>query len=136
MQSWGFQLPETSSSDAPPLRYISFLLETASGKVEGEQGPCNIDTPFERTKVAAYTLGVIAACMRLYACLSYGIKTFLDPSEIAHISKEWIRYHTSQDFKVFPIKNYPYAMSGWRKRFSFLVALLNQAEIRNTEDVM
>ncbi|KAF2292680.1 hypothetical protein GH714_026675 [Hevea brasiliensis] len=70
VREWGFELPAESNSIVATAKYTDFLLATASGKVEGEKVPGKIATPFERIKLAAYTLGAMAPCMRLFAHIS------------------------------------------------------------------
>ncbi|KAL6556918.1 hypothetical protein OROHE_006794 [Orobanche hederae] len=45
------------------------LLATAYGNIVGVKGPAKLATPFERTKIAAYILGAIMPCIRLYVVL-------------------------------------------------------------------
>jgi hypothetical protein len=100
MQEWGFELPDGSISDNARVKYIEFLLAAASGKVEGETVPGKIATPFERTKVAAYTLGAMAPCMRLYSFISREIQALLHPDDSSHIYKKWIESYSSLTFEV------------------------------------
>jgi len=96
MQEWGYE----SISDNARVKYIEFLLAAASGRVEGETVPDKIATPFERTKVAAYTLGAMAPCMRLYSFISREIQALLHPDDSGHIYKKWIESYSSQTFEV------------------------------------
>lgn len=100
MQEWGFELPEESTPSNATVKYIEFLLATASGKGEGVGSPGKIATPFEKTKLAAYTLGAIAPFMRLYAIISNQIEAILDPDDSSHIYKKWIESNCSKDFEV------------------------------------
>ncbi|KAL6579856.1 hypothetical protein OROMI_007880 [Orobanche minor] len=59
---WRLDAKDISISSAA-VKYTEFLLATASGKVEGVKCPGKLATPFERTKVAAYTLGAMTPCM-------------------------------------------------------------------------
>lgn len=83
------------------LKYTEFLLATASGKVEGLKAPGMLDTPFEKTKVAAYTLSAVTPCMRLYAFLGKEFGALLDPTEVNHPYKKWIDSYSSDAFEVF-----------------------------------
>jgi hypothetical protein len=76
------------------------LLATASGKVEGVKGLGKLATPFERTKVAAYTLGAMTPCMRLYSFLGKELQEVLDPEEDGHPYKKWIDSYSSESFQV------------------------------------
>lgn len=101
VREWGFELPEESSTMAnATVKYTDFLLATASGRIEGEKVPGKIATPFEKTKVAAYTLGAIAPCMRLFAFINKEIQALLDPNDSSHIYKKWIDHYCSQHFEV------------------------------------
>ena len=100
MQEWGFELPKESIFYEATHKYTDFVLATASGKVEGEKFPGKIATPFEKTKLAAYTLGALAPCLRLYAFISKEIQALLGPLESDHIYKKWIESLCSQKFEV------------------------------------
>ncbi|KAA8543426.1 hypothetical protein F0562_021079 [Nyssa sinensis] len=100
VREWGFELPKESTLDNAAVNYTDFLLATASGKVEGEKFPGKIATPFEKTKLAAYTLGAIAPCMRLYAFISKEIQALLDPDDSDHIYKKYIDSLSSQKFEA------------------------------------
>lgn len=82
------------------MKYRDFLLATASGKVEGVKGPSKLSTPFEKTKVAAYTLGAMTPCMRLYAFLGKELQALIHPSESSHPYKKWIDNYSSEGFQV------------------------------------
>ena len=82
---------------------MDFLLATASGRIEGEKVPGKIATPFEKTKIAAYTLGAVAPCMRLFAFINKEIQALLDPNDSSHIYKKWIDHYCSQNFEVHQI---------------------------------
>lgn len=100
LQEWGFELPDESISNNATVRYTDFLLAVASGRVEGEKVPGKIATPFERTKVAAYILGAMAPCMRLYSSISNEIQALLGPDDSSHIYRKWIDSYSSQNFEV------------------------------------
>ncbi|KAF8392128.1 hypothetical protein HHK36_022470 [Tetracentron sinense] len=100
VQEWGFDLSKESSSNPATEKYTDFLLATASGKVEGGKGPGKIATPFEKTKVAAYTLGAITPCMRLYAFLGKQLQELIDPDDSSHPYKKWIDNYSSESFEV------------------------------------
>lgn len=56
-------------------------------------------TPFEKTKIAAYTVGAMTPCMRLYAYLGKELMVFLKQDE-NHAYKKWINTYASSDFEV------------------------------------
>lgn len=103
LQEWGFESPKESMCQTATVKYTEFLLETAAGKVGGEKFPGKIVTPFEKTKIAAYTLSAIAPCMRLYNFVSKEILALLDPEESKHIYKKWLNSLSSEKFEVRPM---------------------------------
>lgn len=100
MQEWGFELTEEGGMDVAAVKYTDFLLATASGKIEGEKVPGKIATPFEWTKVAAYTLAAMAPCLRLYTFICQEINGLLNPDDNTHVYKKWINHYSSPDFEV------------------------------------
>lgn len=82
------------------MKYTDFLIATASGKIEGLKGPGKLATPFEKTKIAAYTLGAMTPCMKLYAFLGKKFLELLDSEESTHPYKKWIDNYSSDDFQV------------------------------------
>lgn len=99
ISEWGFDPPKETVCDDVTAKYTEFLMETASGKVGGEKFSVNIVTPFEKTKLAAYTLSAISPCMRLYSFISKQIVALLDP-ESEHIYKKWLDSLSSQKFEA------------------------------------
>lgn len=93
-------MPKESTPNAATVKYTDFLLATASGKVEGVKAPGKLATPFEKTKLAAYTLGAMTPCMRLYAFISKELQAFLGSSERIHPYQEWIDNYSSEVFQV------------------------------------
>lgn len=100
MQEWGFDLAKYNTLNPATVKYTDFLLATASGKVEGVKGPGKLSTPFEKTKIAAYTLGAMTPCMRLYAFIGKELQSFLDINGSSHPYKKWIDNYASKDFEV------------------------------------
>ncbi|XP_034229758.1 bifunctional TH2 protein, mitochondrial-like [Prunus dulcis] len=108
VREWGFEFPnEDISKDIATTKYTDFLLATASGKIEGERSVLDkIATPFEKTKVAAYTLAALAPCMRLYAFISTEIQGIINPDQDStHIYKSWIENYSSQVFEEIALQN-------------------------------
>ncbi|CAL5353576.1 unnamed protein product [Camellia sinensis] len=99
VREWGFELPSDSISDNATIKYTDFLLATASGKVEGEKFQSKIATPFEKTKLAAYTLAAMGPCMRLYAFISKEILDLQELDQSNQIYKKWIDTLSSQNFE-------------------------------------
>lgn len=90
---------ETLPSSAT-LKYTDFLLATASGKIEGIKSPENLTTPFEKTKVAAYTIGAMVPCMRLYAFLGKKLEPLVDINGNRHPYKKWVDNYSCEAFQV------------------------------------
>ncbi|KAM1052192.1 hypothetical protein FF1_033677 [Malus domestica] len=104
VKGWGLQGAKEAPINSAAVKYTDFLLATASGKVEGVKGPGKLATPFERTKVAAYTLGAMTPCMRLYAFLGKEFKALLDPNEGSHPYLKWIDNYSSESFQASAVQ--------------------------------
>ncbi|XVF42373.1 hypothetical protein PTKIN_Ptkin01aG0356900 [Pterospermum kingtungense] len=100
VQEWGSDFVKEIPVNSATLKYTEFLLATASGKVEGLKAPGKLATPFERTKIAAYTLGAMTPCMRLYAYLGNEFQALLEPNEHDHPYKKWIENYSSESFQA------------------------------------
>ncbi|TYJ24120.1 hypothetical protein E1A91_A08G238900v1 [Gossypium mustelinum] len=100
VQEWGLDFVKECPVNSATLKYTEFVLATASGKVEGLKAPGKLDTPFEKTKIAAYTLGAMTPCMRLYAFLGKELEAVLDPNEHDHPYKKWIGNYSSEGFQA------------------------------------
>lgn len=100
VQEWGSDLGKESSLNSATQKYTDFLLATASGKVEGVKGPGKLGTPFEKTKIAAYTLGAMTPCMRLYAFIGKELQALLDSDISSHPYKKWIDNYSSEGFQA------------------------------------
>ncbi|XAR61044.1 Aminopyrimidine aminohydrolase [Bertholletia excelsa] len=99
VREWGFELPSESIADKARVKYTDFLLATASGRV-GEKFTGKIATPFEKTKLAAYTLAAMGPCLRLYAFISKQILDLQDSEQSNHIYKKWINDLSSQNYEA------------------------------------
>ncbi|KAB5529509.1 hypothetical protein DKX38_019590 [Salix brachista] len=100
VQEWGTDPGKEGTVHSATVKYTDFLLATASGKVEGVKGPGKLATPFERTKVAAYTLAAMTPCMRLYSFLGKELQALVDPEEDRHPYKKWIDSYSSESFQA------------------------------------
>lgn len=100
VRDWGFELPTESTSSNTTVGYINFLKATAAGKIEGEKVPGKIATPFEKTKLAAYTLGAIAPWLRLFTFINKEIQALLDPKDNSHIYKKCIDNYCSEKYEA------------------------------------
>ena len=99
MQEWGVDPTKEIPPSAAATKYTDFLLATAAGKVDGTKGSDKMVTPFEKTKISAYTVGAMTPCMRLYAYLGKELMAFLKQDE-NHPYKKWINTYASSDFEV------------------------------------
>ncbi|XP_024025133.1 bifunctional TH2 protein, mitochondrial [Morus notabilis] len=104
VQEWGADLAKEGSVNSATLKYTDFLLATASGKVEGVKAPGKLATPFERTKIAAYTLGAMTPCMRLYAFLGKEFQALLDNNGEGHPYQKWIDNYSSESFQASAVQ--------------------------------
>ncbi|KAM7494425.1 hypothetical protein LguiB_029034 [Lonicera macranthoides] len=100
VQGWVSDLVKENTLNSATLKYTDFLLATASGKVEGVKGAGKLATPFEKTKLAAYTLGTMMPCMRLYAFLGKELQSLLDSNECSPFYKKWIDNYSSESFQA------------------------------------
>ncbi|XP_076949263.1 bifunctional TH2 protein, mitochondrial-like [Bidens hawaiensis] len=98
-QEWNLDLSKETTPNPATLKYTNFLLATASGKVEGVKGPGELATPFEKTKVAAYTLGAMAPSLRLYVFLGNELKSLVDANGDEHPYKKWIDKYSSETYQ-------------------------------------
>lgn len=99
-KEWAAADGKESPVNPATIKYTDFLLATASGKIEGAEGLGNLATPFERTKLAAYALGAMTPCMRLYAYLATEFKGVLGALHGDHPYKTWIENYASKGFEV------------------------------------
>lgn len=97
LQEWGVDPTKEIPPNPATTKYTDFLLATAAGKVDGGKGSDKIVTPFEKTKIAAYTVGAMTPCMRLYAYLGKELTVFLKDEN--HPYKKWIDTYASKDFE-------------------------------------
>ncbi|CAN6485839.1 unnamed protein product [Victoria cruziana] len=99
-EAWGVKLLEESAANSATVKYTDFLLATAAGKVEGGKVPSKIATPFEKTKIAAYTVGAMTPCMRLYAILGREVQQVLDHEDQSHPYRKWVENYASESFEA------------------------------------
>jgi len=99
-EDWDVEFAKECSPNMATVKYTEFLLATAAGKVEGGKGPSRSVTPFEKTKIAAYTVGAMTPCMRLYAFLGQEIVKALEPDCSNHPYKQWIETYSSAKFEA------------------------------------
>lgn len=99
VQEWSLDLSKDTTPNAATTKYTNFLLATASGKVDGVKGPGELATPFEKTKLAAYTLGAMAPSLRLYVFLGKEIKSLVDANGDDHPYMKWIDKYSSETYQ-------------------------------------
>ncbi|KAL9262839.1 Bifunctional TH2 protein, mitochondrial-like protein [Drosera capensis] len=99
VQEWDSDLVKGCPLNSATVRYTDFLLATASGKIEGVKGLGKLATPFEKTKLASYTLGAMTPCMRLYAYLGKELQSLLDTDQKNHPYKRWIDNYSVDSFQ-------------------------------------
>lgn len=104
VQEWGIDPTKEIIPIPATVKYTDFLLATAAGKVEGGKGPGKIVTPFEKTKIAAYTVGAMTPCMRLYAFLGKELQMYLQHDENGHPYKKWIDNYSSESFEAAAVQ--------------------------------
>ncbi|CAL5208431.1 unnamed protein product [Lathyrus oleraceus] len=100
VKEWGLDLAKEHGISSATVKYTDFLLATASGKIEGLKSSGKLATPFEKTKIAAYTLGAMSPCMRLYAHLGEKIKKLPVSNESTHPYSKWIDNYSSDGFQA------------------------------------
>ncbi|KAG8087592.1 hypothetical protein GUJ93_ZPchr0010g9136 [Zizania palustris] len=98
LQEWGVDPTKEIPPSPATTKYTDFLLATATGKVDGGKASDKMVTPFEKTKIAAYTVGAMTPCMRLYAYLGKELTSFLKQDE-NHPYKKWIETYASSGFE-------------------------------------
>uniref|UniRef100_A0A7N0TFH2 Thiaminase-2/PQQC domain-containing protein n=1 Tax=Kalanchoe fedtschenkoi TaxID=63787 RepID=A0A7N0TFH2_KALFE len=103
VQDFGSDFTKEIPVNSATTKYTEFLLATASGKIEGVKGPGKLATPFEKTKVAAYTLGAMAPCMKLYAYLGLEFQALV-PENGSHPYQKWIANYSSPVFQESALK--------------------------------
>ncbi|KAI5084204.1 hypothetical protein GOP47_0000373 [Adiantum capillus-veneris] len=94
-QAWGVDLSIASHRNKATVKYTEFLLATASGE-ERKQGGT---TALDRLRLAAFTVGAMTPCMRLYAFLGQEIKKHLGADCSDSPYHEWIGTYSSKEFE-------------------------------------
>lgn len=99
VQDWGVDPTKEIPPNPATLRYTNFLDATSDGKIEVGKGVGKIVTPFEKTKVAAYIVGAMVPCMRLYAFLGKELEPFLSLDGSAHLYTNWVKNYSPSTFE-------------------------------------
>ncbi|CAO2827436.1 unnamed protein product [Amaranthus hypochondriacus] len=100
VQEWGIDAEKESPPNSATQKYTEFLIATATGKVEGVKCLGKLATPFEKTKIAAYALGAMTPCMRLYAFLGKELQALVDFDATSHPYQKWISHYSSDEFQA------------------------------------
>lgn len=100
MQEWGIDPNKEIIPNPATLKYTEFLLATADGKIGGGKGAGKIVTPFEKTKVAAYTVGAMTPRIRLFAFLGKELQFHMQYEGNGHPYKKWVDTYSSASFEV------------------------------------
>ncbi|CAH9106541.1 unnamed protein product [Cuscuta epithymum] len=103
VQEWGIDPVKDTSVNPGTTKCIEFLLATASGKIEGVKASGKLVTPFEKTKLSAYTLGAMTPCMSLYAYIGKELQRVID-GESNHPYRKWIESYSSDSFQAFALQ--------------------------------
>ncbi|XP_020574541.1 bifunctional TH2 protein, mitochondrial isoform X2 [Phalaenopsis equestris] len=99
LQDWGVDPSKEIPPNPATVRYTNFLDATSAGKIEVGKGVGKIVTPFEKTKVAAYIVGAMVPCMRLYAFLGKELEPFLNLNGSAHPYSSWVKNYSPSTFE-------------------------------------
>ncbi|KAG6511859.1 hypothetical protein ZIOFF_029937 [Zingiber officinale] len=103
-REWGIATRQEVIPNSATLKYTEFLLETAAGKIEGGKGSLLIDTPFEKTRITAYTVGAMTPFTRLVAYLAKELHFHLKHKGNDHPCKKWIDIYASASFEASAVQ--------------------------------
>ncbi|MCO5591032.1 hypothetical protein L7F22_045008 [Adiantum nelumboides] len=94
-EAWGVDLSIASHPNEATVKYTEFLLATASSeeRKKGER------TSLDRQRLAAFTVGALTPCMRLYAFLGQEIKKSLGEDSPDTSYHQWIDTYSSKEFQ-------------------------------------
>ncbi|KAM0043264.1 putative aminopyrimidine aminohydrolase [Helianthus debilis subsp. tardiflorus] len=102
---WGFDALKETLPNSATIKYTDFLLATASGKIDGLKSPETVTTPYEKTKVAAYTICAMVPCMRLYAFIGKKLESLVDINGNHHPYKKWIDNYSCDAFQAAALQS-------------------------------
>ncbi|MCD7459346.1 hypothetical protein HAX54_040673 [Datura stramonium] len=100
---WDSDMVKKCALNPGTVKYTDFLLATTSGKIEGVKTD-TLATPFEKTMLAAYILGAMIPCIRLYAYIGKELLVFLE-GETTHPYKRIIDNYASDVFEGLAREN-------------------------------
>ncbi|PKA48436.1 thiaminase (transcriptional activator TenA) [Apostasia shenzhenica] len=104
VQDWGIDPSEEISPNPATIKYTNFLSATSDGKGEGGKDIGKIVTPFEKTKIAAYAVGAMVPCLRLFAYIGKELELFLKHSESEHRYASWLKCYLPSTFEEAAIQ--------------------------------
>lgn len=108
LQSFGLELPDSVLPNAATADYTNFLLAVAKGEFKVPEGPRGGgDDGLEgseseskrKRKLAAYTIGALTPCMRLYAFLGQEIMRASSSGLGSNPYAKWVETYASADFE-------------------------------------
>ncbi|PKA58759.1 thiaminase (transcriptional activator TenA) [Apostasia shenzhenica] len=97
IQEWGIDPSKDVLCSPATVKYINFLSAISDGKIGGKDFG-KIATQFEKTIIAAYIVGAMVPCMRLYAFLGKELEPFLKIAR-DHPYSSWIKKYSSSEFE-------------------------------------
>nr|GMC77228.1 probable aminopyrimidine aminohydrolase, mitochondrial [Ipomoea batatas] len=103
VQEWGSDVVKDTTLNPATSKCTDFLLATALGKIDGVKATGKLATPFEKTKLSAYTLGAVTSCIRLYAYIGKELQGLID-GKSNHRYKKWIENYSSDSFQEFSLQ--------------------------------
>ncbi|KAI3470410.1 hypothetical protein Pfo_027073 [Paulownia fortunei] len=129
VQEWAFDLPKECKPNAATVKYTDFFagnsLTKSWSKTLGK-----LATHLEKTELAAYNLGVMTPCMRLYAFLGKELQAFLHPNEGVHPYKKWIDNYYMTFFSLGRNSNY-YSTKIRSESIGNQLARMSSADLRS-----
>ncbi|KAG6553729.1 hypothetical protein Mapa_004644 [Marchantia paleacea] len=108
LQSFGLELPKSISPNAATTAYTNFLLAVAKGEFKAHEVPGEGDDDElegsesesrRKRKLAAYTIGALTPCMRLYAFLGQEIKRATSAVLGSNPYAKWVETYASANFE-------------------------------------
>ncbi|XP_019193163.1 PREDICTED: probable aminopyrimidine aminohydrolase, mitochondrial [Ipomoea nil] len=98
VQEWGSDVVKDTTPNPATSKCKNFLLDTVLGRIDGIKPLARGFTPYEKTKLAAYIIGLITSCIRLNAYIGKEVRGVLCEH---HPYKKWIENYSSDTFQDF-----------------------------------
>eukprot|EP00250_Pteridium_aquilinum_P017722 c23753_g1_i1 orf=372-2159(-) len=96
VEAWGVEVSTDSKPTEATLKYKEFLLRIAAGK----ESTTAEDTSLGRRKLAAFTIGAMTPCMRLYAFLGQEIAKHMDEKFSDSPYHKWVDTYSAESFEA------------------------------------